>query len=79
MSWVRGQKGWLKGYVRERDRPVKDPEPINDIEPVVTIKLARCPQKECRSKDVSCYKSIPPIRYQKCNVCGFKFKSHEIE
>lgn len=87
MSWVKGGKGWLKGYVRPRKAgldaaedakdDVKPPE--DETFPIVTVRAARCPKESCRSKDVMCYKTALPIRYHKCNLCGSRFKTLEVD
>lgn len=37
----------------------------------------RCPR--CKSKDIKCYASRPPVRYHICQKCSYNFKSIEAE
>ena len=82
-SWVGRKKGWL-GRVKtkkqrqnkEEPKPVGRP-PIEDIDYGVLYFPLKCPK--CKSKDVKCHTSKPPIRYHTCNNCGYRFKSIETD
>jgi ribosomal protein S27E len=45
------------------------------IPETVYYKKVRCPK--CGSDDCPVYSSEPPIRYHKCKICGYNFKSIE--
>ena len=75
-KWI-NKKGWLKGYVQPKEvQPAKDNSSETDSATYGVIYYPiKCPK--CGSKDNKCYKSMPPVRYHKCNNCGFSFKSRE--
>jgi len=71
--WLNRHENWLDKKSVER-RPVG--RPVNDSEDYgVRYIPLKCPK--CRSKDVRCYSSSPPIRYHACRDCGYNFKSVE--
>jgi len=73
--WIDKKKGWLNGYRhKKKDKPVERPL-IENEEYGVTFFPVRCPR--CKSTNVRCYASHPPVRYHKCKKCGFNFKSIE--
>ena len=72
--WLNRKENWLNKT--EEPRPVG--RPANDVEGYgVRFIPLKCPR--CKSKDVKCYKSNPPIRYHMCRECGYNFKSIEVE
>lgn len=78
-SWIK-RDGWLKGYVKEKpNRPAEVIETPEEHVAVygVTYYPLKCPK--CKSKDIKTYSSKPPIRYHKCKVCDFRFRSIEAE
>lgn len=68
--WLNRNKNWIK---EESSKVVPDIED-NCAYGVPFIPL-RCPK--CKSKNVKCYSSHPPIRYHRCRECGCRFKSVE--
>lgn len=90
-AWIRKSgKGWLKDYrlpkekglrkeekVKEEKREKAEEERIEQYS--VRYYVLRCPNPRCRSKNVPCYKTDPPVRYHKCQDCGLNFKSIEKE
>lgn len=78
-DWMRRHGRWMEGYVKPRPEPQPSPdESTKDMEKSdygVVFYPVRCPR--CDSKDVSCYKSVPPVRYHKCKRCEYRFKSRE--
>lgn len=68
--WLKRYDSWLKEEI-----PVKKIAPVDAGEYSVQYIPLRCPQ--CKSKDVFCYATRPPIRYHKCKQCGISFKSVE--
>jgi phage FluMu protein Com len=77
----RGSRKWLNGISKKRKVIVpgenKDEKKLNkpEFEYAIPFFPIKCPR--CKTKDTQCYKSDPPIRYHKCDVCGFNFKSIE--
>jgi len=71
-KWIK-TKGWLKGYVKKKEKPDSE----KSIPYGVTYYPLKCPK--CGSKENKCYSSTPPVRYHKCYVCGHRFKSREAE
>ena len=72
--WLNRHDNWLK---KEKTQEQKDQAPVDDCAYGVTFIPLRCPK--CKSKDVRCYVSRPPVRYHICRECGKKFKSIERE
>ncbi len=68
--WIKRYKNWLKD-----DNVIEKPYPVDEGKYGVSFIPIRCPQ--CKSKDVRCYVSRPPVRYHVCRGCGKKFKSIE--
>lgn len=78
-KWI-NTKGWLKGYVSERNGPVSDKNNVSsdeNIKSTVMHIVLRCPR--CRSQKLKCYGADRPVLYYKCNGCGWKFKVLEID
>lgn len=78
-KWI-NTKGWLKGYVSEKDRPVAANGNISkgqDIKSTVVHIVLRCPR--CKSQKLKCYGADRPVLYYKCNSCGWKFKVLEVD
>jgi len=78
-KWINA-KGWLKGYVSEKDRPAAVDNVIDKTEEIkgtVVRLILRCPR--CRSLKLKCYGADRPVLYYKCNDCGWKFKVLEVD
>lgn len=78
-SWIK-KDGWLKGYVKEKpEQKTRVEEVIEEHVAVygVTYYPLKCPK--CQSKDIKTYSSKPPIRYHRCKLCDFRFRSIEAE
>ena len=79
-AWERKRDNWLGGYSKkgkENIPELKEETAADDTECAVFFVPVRCPVKKCRSKNVRCYSSNPPIRYHVCRDCGMRFKSIE--
>ena len=78
-KWLERKTNWLNNK-HNRDDDFQEKivgRPPNDSEDYgVKFIPLRCPK--CRSKDVRCYSSHPPIRYHICQKCGYNFKSVEV-
>jgi transposase-like protein len=80
-KWI-NTKGWLKGYVSERQNsPInitqtEADKDINQKSTVVRLVL-RCPR--CQSLKLKCYGADRPVLYYKCNSCKWKFKVLEVD
>jgi ribosomal protein S27E len=76
--WIERKSDWLH-YGRSDGVREKSPgRPQNDnADYGVRFIPIKCPR--CKSKDVKCYSSHPPIRYHLCNKCGHNFKSVEVD
>ncbi len=78
-SWIR-KDDWLKGYAKDKPRQKVDPETLNEehttVYGIIYYPL-KCPK--CKSKNIKTYSSTPPIRYHKCKICEFRFRSIEAE
>lgn len=72
--WLNRKENWLNK--NEDSKPVGRP-PNDDEQYGVRFIPIKCPK--CKSKDVRCYKSNPPIRYHVCRECGYNFKSVEVD
>ena len=73
--WLERKNNWLDKKGSEEPRPVG--RPLNESEDYgVKFIPLKCPK--CRSKEVRCYKSAPPVRYHICRNCGYNFKSVEV-
>lgn len=72
--WINRKENWLNK--EDEPRPVGRPANVDEDYGVRFVPL-KCPK--CRSKDVRCYKSNPPIRYHICRECSYNFKSVEVE
>jgi hypothetical protein len=70
--WIKKYKNWL-----EKETAVEKSEQIDNEKYGVPFIPLRCPQ--CKSKDVRCYVSRPPVRYHVCRKCKIKFKSVEVD
>jgi len=80
-KWLERKPNWLKDLNSaeqniQREKPFGRPSNDSGDYGVHFIPL-KCPK--CRSKNVRCYSSHPPIRYHICNKCGHNFKSLEVE
>ncbi len=78
-KWI-NTKGWLKGYVSERDRAEASNENVNkEQKPKSTVVrlVLRCPR--CKSLKLKCYGADRPVLYYKCNSCSWKFKVLEVD
>ncbi len=73
-KWIEKRSGWLPCGGSEAGRSPGRPK-IESEDYGVRYIPVRCPR--CRSKDVKCYSSHPPIRYHLCVKCGKNFKSVE--
>ena len=72
-NWINLNPNWLK---KQSKKNVKMPLMKEDeVEYSVSYRPVRCPQ--CKSKNVRCYSSHPPVRYHICRNCGQNFKSVE--
>jgi hypothetical protein len=49
----------------------------NEISKIVLYRPVKCPK--CGTKKVHCYGSYFPIRYYKCKICKYNFKTKEVE
>jgi len=78
-KWLERKNNWLKNDNYDSGFKEKTTgRPPNDSEDYgVRFIPLRCPK--CKSKDVRCYSSHPPIRYHVCRKCGKNFKSVEAE
>jgi len=77
--WI-NTRGWLRGYVPEKNKRTTNNENLNKyIETKSTLVrlVLRCPK--CKSLKLKCYGADRPILYYKCNECGWKFKVLEID
>ena len=77
--WIERKTNWLKNDNYDsgfKEKTAGRPENDNEDYGVRFIPL-RCPK--CKSKDVRCYSSHPPVRYHVCRKCGKNFKSVEAE
>ena len=78
-DWIGNTDNWLDDSPRQKKNVKK--KQIDDIDealkkqPGVPYFVLKCPK--CRSDKIRCYCSTPPIRYHKCNDCGYNFKSVE--
>jgi len=73
-QWIERKTDWL--HYGKTEKPRSAGRPKNDGSDYgVRYIPVRCPK--CKSKDVKCYSSHPPIRYHICNKCGGNFKSVE--
>ena len=78
-KWINSKPNWL-GTLNIGEK-ITSPEksfgrPVNDANDYgVRFIPLKCPK--CKSKDVRCYSSHPPIRYHVCNKCRHNFKSLE--
>lgn len=77
-KWLERKSNWLKSNSHDNNFKEKTAgRPENDSEDYgVRFIPLRCPK--CKSKDVRCYSSHPPIRYHICRKCGYNFKSVEV-
>ena len=79
MSWISTDENWLGNQPRRHKTPANKKQ--NEIDealkkqPGVPYFVLKCPK--CDSSRCRCYSSNPPIRYHKCNDCGYNFKSVE--
>jgi hypothetical protein len=76
--WANKTEGWLKRYRPKKEHDTVKPigRPIKrDADYGVIFIPLKCPK--CRSKNIKCHTSNPPIRYHVCKDCGHKFKSIE--
>lgn len=73
-NWLKREENWL--HRPPREKPAQADESI--LKPTqygVVYYPIKCPK--CGSKNNKCYASSPPIRYHKCKVCKYRFKSKE--
>ncbi|PIQ86778.1 MAG: hypothetical protein COV74_03475 [Candidatus Omnitrophica bacterium CG11_big_fil_rev_8_21_14_0_20_45_26] len=78
-AWEQKREGWL-GNSKSKQRSFSEPKETREEEAedyAVFYVPVRCPRKACRSKNVKCYSSTPPVRYHVCRVCKTRFKSIE--
>ena len=77
--WLEKKTNWLKNDNYDNGFKEKTAgRPPNDSKDYgVKFIPLRCPK--CRSKDVRCYSSHPPVRYHICHKCGYNFKSLEVD
>ncbi len=81
-KWINSKPNWL-GDLNNTERPSAASEkpfgrPVNDAKDYgVRYTPLKCPK--CKSKDVKCYSSHPPVRYHVCNKCRHNFKSLEVD
>ncbi len=68
-KWI-NKKGWLDGYVKEK----QEAKPQENVTVYIPLK---CPS--CRSRKVRCYGADRPVLYYKCFDCELKFKVIEKE
>ena len=76
-AWIEREKDWLSGSKGQKKKP--SPNISVKVLTTVVFYVLRCPDPQCRSRDIFTYKSDPPIRYHKCRNCGASFKSVEKE
>jgi len=70
VSWIKKEKGWLKGYVKEKQHT--DIPKIISQEIVVKHIILECPY--CHSDKLKCYGRDLPVKYYRCNACKKRFK-----
>jgi len=79
--WLERKPNWLKNADRnDSAEPQRNlgGRPQNDSKDYgVRFIPLKCPK--CKSKDIKCYSSHPPVRYHICQKCGHNFKSVEAE
>jgi len=78
-DWLDNTDNWLGNIPIKNKRPAKKIDIDADVKNQVGVAyfVLRCPS--CNSSRCRCYSSNPPIRYHKCNGCGYNFKSVEQE
>lgn len=69
-AWVEKKKSWF-----QNPKAVVQTQEKKEIPTAVTFPRLKCPN--CGSVDVPSYKRDKPIRYHKCEKCGWHFKSIE--
>ena len=78
-KWIDNKQNWLGNLNNAERLPASEKpfgRPVNDANDYgVRFIPLKCPK--CKSKNVRCYSSHPPIRYHVCNKCGHNFKSLE--
>jgi len=71
MAWLEKKKRWLRKETT--NVPVADDATGYSV----LYTPIRCPR--CKSKNIRCYVTRPPVRYHTCKNCGVNFKSVELD